>query len=147
MHIRPAYTLVTRAAVKSPPAPPWASRNRCELRASSMSPQRSSRSSNACALTLLTEKPLARNCPGTDRAEEPYAFVIGQAQRLFEHERQFAMALRASGANVADRSFAFSDDPWQAHTFQADRDEHLWKRRTLARLSKKRSCFVNKDLV
>jgi hypothetical protein len=79
-------------------------------------------------LTLLTEKPLARNYPGTDRAEEPYAFVIGQEQRLFEHERQFAMALRASGAHVADRSFAFSDDPWQAHTFQADRVEHLWKR-------------------
>ena len=114
MHIRPAYTLVTRAAVKSPPAPPWASRNRCEC--FKPCPQRSSRSSNACALPLLTEKPLARNCPGTDRAEEPYAFVIGQAQRLFEHERQFAMALRASGANVADRSFAFSDDPRQAHT-------------------------------
>ena len=98
------------------------------LRASSACPQRSSRSSNVCALPLLTEKPLARNCPGTDRAEEPYAFVIGQEQRLFEHERQFAMALRASGAHVADRPFAFSDDPWQAHTFQADRVEHLWKR-------------------
>jgi hypothetical protein len=93
----------------------------------------------------LTKKPLARNCPGTDRAEEPYAFVIGQEQRLFEHERQFAMALRASGANVADRSFAFSDDPRQAHTFQADKVEH--REATLARLSKKRSCFVNKDLV
>jgi hypothetical protein len=113
----------TRAAVKLPSAPPWASRNRCELQAAC--PQRSS---NGCALPLLTEKPLACNCPGTDRAEEPYAFVIGQEQRLFEHERQFAMALRASGANVADRSFAFSDDPRQAHTFQAHRGEHLWKR-------------------
>jgi len=93
------------------------------LRASSACPQRSS---NACALPLLTEKPLARNCPRTDRAEEPYAFVIGQEQRLFEHDRQFAMALRAPGANFADRSFAFSDDPRQAHTFQADRVEHLW---------------------
>lgn len=112
-------------AVKSPSAPPWASWIRCELRASSACPLRSS---NACVVPLLTEKPLARNCPATDRAEEPYAFVISQEQRLFEHERQFAMALRASGANVADRSFAFSDDPRQAHAFQADRVEHLWRR-------------------